>query len=171
MPGARASRPIDRVVAGAELLQRRRVGGPHHPRGEGDRIGSWLPHRLVEGGGDDAHAAVRRLDDSGGDRGRPVRHVVDDLVGGDRQRGGVDDQPVDELGDLVDRVGQDAPGDDQAQRLGLLDAVDEPGDGVGVEQMGVVDDHGVEAGRDHRLGERDRARRAGAAHRRAQPCG
>ncbi len=149
-PGEQAD---DRVVASAEMLRGRRVGGAHHPRGEGDRIGSRLPHRLVEGGGDDAHAAVRRLDDSGGNRGRPVRRVVDDLWRGDRQRGGVDDQPVDQLGDLVDRVGQDPPGDDQSQRLGLLDPVDEPVDGVDVEQVGVVDDHRVEVGRDDGLGE------------------
>ena len=74
--------------------------------------------------------------------------VVDDLVGGDRQRRGVDDQPVDELGDLVDGVGQDASRHDEPQVVGVLDPVDQPGHRVGVEQVGVVDDHGVETGRD-----------------------
>jgi hypothetical protein len=73
--------------------------------------------------------------------------VIDDLRRGDRQRAGVDDQTVDELGDLVNGVGKDAPGHDQPEVVGVLDLVDEPGDRDLVEQVGVIDDHRAAGGR------------------------
>ncbi len=145
--GSPRQQPDHGVLARSELLQGGGVGGPRHPRGEGDRIGPGLPDRLVEGGGDDADTAVRGFDHPRGQGGRPFRDMVDDLVGRDRQRGGVDDQPVDELGDLVDAVRQDASSHDQPQVLDVFDPVDQPAHCPGVEQMGVVDDDGVETSR------------------------
>jgi hypothetical protein len=129
-----------RVVARPELLHRRGVGGSHHPGREGDRVGARFPHRLVEGGGDDADASVGRLDHPVGDRRRTVRDEVDDLGGGDRQGGGVDDRAVDELGHLVHGIGQDPAGDDQLQVVGVLDPIHQAADRLGVEQVSVVDD-------------------------------
>ena len=54
----------------------------------------------------------------------------------------VDDQPVDELRDLVDGVGDEAPGDDQpAPALGVLDALAQQLHVVVGQQVGVVDQH------------------------------
>ena len=50
--------------------------------------------------------------------------MIHDLLGADRQGGGVDDQTVNELDHLVDGVGQDATGDDQSQVVRVLDPVE-----------------------------------------------
>ena len=128
--------------------------------------GARVPPVLVEGGGDDAHTAVCCLDDAPGERHR-ARELGGDLVGVDGERIGVDDQAVDQMGGLVQDVGEHTAGDDQpGATRGVLDPLGDFGELERGEQVGVVEQHGLVApARAHRSA---RARR-GAAGRQGRP--
>ena len=132
----------DGPLPGGELVQGRLAGGPHDARGDRHGVGRGIARGLVEGHGDDPDVAVGRLGEPAGVRRRARREDLDDLLRRDRQRLAVDDEAVDELGDLVDRVGEEAAGDDQPGRAaGVLDALAEQRDIVGGEEVGIVDEH------------------------------
>ena len=111
----RSGEQADRgVLAGAELVQGVGAGRPHEARRQGDGVAAGHPPALLEGGGDDAHVAVGRLDDALGRRGRLAGQLSQHFVGAQRHRVGVDDETVDELGDLVDGVREHPTGDEQS---------------------------------------------------------
>ena len=98
----------DRAWAHVELVQRRLTGRADHAGRDRDGVGRRIALGLVERRGDDADAAVGRLDEAVGERRRAGREHLDDLGRRDRQGLAVDDQAVDELRDLVDGVGDEA---------------------------------------------------------------
>ena len=111
------------------------------PRRQRDEVRPGKPPSLLERHRDDPHAAVGGLHHAlrRGDRFLPELGL--DLFGGQGHRVGVDDQPVDELGDVVDGCWQHPSGDVQAGcGRGRLHTLDELVDIVLVEEMGVVDD-------------------------------
>ena len=79
-------------------------------------VGAGQPPSLLERHRDDAHAAVGGLDHALRRGDRLVLELGLDLLGRQRHRVGVDDEPVDELGDLVDGGRQHPPGDVEAGR-------------------------------------------------------
>ena len=133
--------PDEHAVGAVELLH---GGGARTARDvgdDGDGILGGLAPPLVEGGDDQLHAAVCRLHDLVGDRPGQLGDGVDDLVGADRQGRGVEDQPVEQVSDLVQLLGKEPPGDDQSSvGRGVLDALDEDPQRRPVELLDVIDD-------------------------------
>ena len=101
------------------------------------------PLALLQRVGDDPHAAVGRLEHLVRRFGT-VDERVHDVLGRQRHGVRVDDERVGEGGDLEHLVGQQPAGDEQPPArvvgLGLLDELDEIGNGSGIELVGVVDD-------------------------------
>ena len=101
------------------------------------------PPTLLERVGDDAHAAVGRIEHLVR-RLHTISQGVHDVVGGQRHGVRVDDERIGEGGDLEHLVGQQPTGDEEPLGrvigLGVLDQLHEVGDGSGIELVGVVDD-------------------------------
>ena len=112
-PGARASRAItacscaSRCWSAVEVATRIMCDATAIGSDDGSRIA------LIERGGDHPDAAVGGIDDPLGQRHRMIGELAEHLLRPDGHRAGVDDQPVDEVGGLVQEVGEDAAGDDQ----------------------------------------------------------
>ena len=155
MPGVRASRATTACSRGVEQLEGVALADGADHRATSTAIGSapGSAPALVERRGDDAHAAVGGLDDALAER-RSTRRASSAATSSavERHRLGVDDEAVDELGDLVDGGRQDPPGDDQRRAVAaaVLDAARRAVRRASVvEEVGVVDDERpvVERGR------------------------
>ena len=140
-PGVRASRPTRTRSAAVELLQGGGAGAARDVGDDGDGVLGGLSPPLVEGGDDELDAAVGRLHDLVGD-GRVSSGTAATISSArDRQRRRVEDLTVEQVGDLVQLLGEEPAGHDQPSVGGASSMRSTRMPHVaGVELMDVVDD-------------------------------
>ena len=142
-PGGAGQEADQPGVVGVEQLQRNGAHRSQRPSGDRDDVGLRFEAGLGDRGGDDLDAAVDRFDELCGLARAEVRTLCDELRKRDPERRRVEDQAVDEMGDVVDGIGQNPSRHDQSSVGGsVLDELDEPLDIDRFEQVGVVDDDG-----------------------------
>ena len=166
-PGRPGEQPEHADLMRQEVLLAGDGVGADHARRQPGEIDVVIPAGLVEHGGDDADVAVGGVED-------PLDVVlIDERCGlglgnlgrGDRQLGGVEDDPVGELDGFVELGrGQPSGDDDAPTRADLLDGVDQIVEIGRLQRVDIVDQEIVMAGPPVRVARR-RTVPAGAAWR------